>query len=160
MHFCVFRCRIAIQATWVLGIFVHLCIWLAQGPPWQGPMSCLTSECSQARRAQVVQGVTQAVAGMCRELYGRGLIGSLKASTWYQQLQEKQKAAAARKPAREGIRVQVGLLAGYSRSQRSCQSAALIQALEPLRAGTLLLRACLQSGRSSARPNMVPVHER
>lgn len=27
---------------------------------------------------------------ICRELYGRGLIGSLKASTWYQQLQEKQ----------------------------------------------------------------------
>ena len=49
---------------------------------------------------------------VCRELYGRGLIGSLKASTWYQQLQEKQKAAAARMPAREGVRVQVLPLSG------------------------------------------------
>lgn len=44
---------------------------------------------------------------MHRELYGRGLIGSLKATTWWQQLQEKQnKAAQQSAPLKDGIRVQ------------------------------------------------------
>lgn len=44
---------------------------------------------------------------MCRELYGRGLIGSLKATTWWQQLQEKQnKAAQQSAPLKDGVRVQ------------------------------------------------------
>ena len=51
---------------------------------------------------------------VCRELYGRGLIGSLKATTWYQQLQEKQNQSQnkqRRKPkAKNSIRVQVRLL--------------------------------------------------
>ena len=49
-----------------------------------------------------------------RELYGRGLIGSLKATTWYQQLQEKQNQSQnkqRRKPkAKNSIRVQVRLI--------------------------------------------------
>lgn len=45
---------------------------------------------------------------LCRELYGRGLIGSLKATTWWQQLQEKQnKAAQQSAPLKDGVRVQV-----------------------------------------------------
>ena len=51
---------------------------------------------------------------VCRELYGRGLIGSLKATTWYQQLQEKQNQSQhkqRRKPkAKNSIRVQVRLI--------------------------------------------------
>ncbi|BDA50275.1 hypothetical protein COCOBI_15-4040 [Coccomyxa sp. Obi] len=48
-----------------------------------------------------------------RELYGRGLIGSLKATTWWQQLQEKQnKAAQQSAPLKDGVRVQVETLAG------------------------------------------------
>lgn len=46
---------------------------------------------------------------MHRELYGRGLIGSLKATTWWQQLQEKQnKAAQQSAPLKDGVRVQAG----------------------------------------------------
>ncbi|EIE23303.1 hypothetical protein COCSUDRAFT_66260 [Coccomyxa subellipsoidea C-169] len=48
-----------------------------------------------------------------RELYGRGLIGSLKATTWWQHLQEKQnKAAQQSAPLKDGVRVQVETLAG------------------------------------------------
>ena len=50
----------------------------------------------------------------CRELYGRGLIGSLKATTWYQQLQEKQSQGESRQrrkvKAKDAIRVQVCML--------------------------------------------------
>ncbi len=46
-----------------------------------------------------------------RELYGRGLIGSLKASTWYQQLQEKQGQGKQRRKVKvnNAVRVQVRL---------------------------------------------------
>lgn len=54
---------------------------------------------------KLLEGFSAAV--FCRELYGRGLIGSLKATTWYQQLQEKQEKAQRRQPVKHGIRVQV-----------------------------------------------------
>ena len=59
-------------------------------------------------------GGTLSLSLVCRELYGRGLIGSLKATTWYQQLQEKQNQSQnkqRRKPkATNSIRVQVRLI--------------------------------------------------
>lgn len=54
---------------------------------------------------------------MRRELYGRGLIGSLKATTWWQQLQEKQnKAAQQSAPLKDGVRVQASPPCSFSPS--------------------------------------------
>ncbi len=58
-----------------------------------------------------------------RELYGRGLIGSLKATTWWQQLQEKQnKAAQQSAPLKDGVRVQASppLNSSSSPASHSC----------------------------------------
>ena len=50
-------------------------------------------------------------SGLCRELYGRGLIGTLKATTWYQQLQERQNQSPGRQKrrpkAKNSVRMQV-----------------------------------------------------
>ena len=65
----------------------------------------------------------------CRELYGRGLIGSLKASAWYQQLQEKQKVGVQQRPASDGVRVQA----------RACASLPVLR-MHPMLCSSQVLR--------------------
>ena len=87
------------------------------------------------RPSEAVRSRGRQRSRLCRELYGRGLIGTLKASTWYQQLQERQTQGQGRQKrrpkAKNSVRMQVleQLSPGHALAyqEHCCNSPMLLQ---------------------------------